>query len=189
MPIMEVPLEVERRLSELGGRTINLYRVLAHRPRLLSAYVEFAWALRRECEVSRALRELLIVREAQLCDAPYEAAHHAAMARRVGVPEDKLASVAHWRSSEAFSLRERAALRFIEEIVDARVTDASFAELRASFSDAECVELTLTASFYAMVPRVLQALQVPMDDPSVELEPEPSVAPTPPPSAPGGVAT
>jgi alkylhydroperoxidase family enzyme len=44
------------------------------------------------------------------------------------------------------------------------VSDADFAELAKHFSPSEIIELALTAGFYAMVPRVLNALKVPIEE-------------------------
>jgi alkylhydroperoxidase family enzyme len=38
------------------------------------------------------------------------------------------------------------------------------AELERHFNHAQRVELTVTAAFYAMVPRILEALKVPVED-------------------------
>jgi alkylhydroperoxidase family enzyme len=43
------------------------------------------------------------------------------------------------------------------------VTDEVHAEVRKHFNDAEFVELSLTASFYAMVSRMLDAMRVELD--------------------------
>jgi alkylhydroperoxidase family enzyme len=43
------------------------------------------------------------------------------------------------------------------------VTDAVHTEVKRHFSDAEFVELSLTASFYAMVSRMLDSMRVEMD--------------------------
>jgi alkylhydroperoxidase family enzyme len=39
-----------------------------------------------------------------------------------------------------------------------------YAELANHFTSSEVIELALTAGFYAMVPRVLNALKVPIED-------------------------
>jgi alkylhydroperoxidase family enzyme len=44
------------------------------------------------------------------------------------------------------------------------VSDAVYAELSKHFNSSEVIELALTAGFYAMVPRVLNALKVPIEE-------------------------
>jgi 4-carboxymuconolactone decarboxylase len=79
------------------------------------------------------------------------------------VPAEKLEQLASWRASDLFDERERAALAYAEEINAGKVSDEAAAALARHFAPAEMVELTLTAAFYAMVPRVLDALRVPVE--------------------------
>jgi 4-carboxymuconolactone decarboxylase len=170
MPLVNVPADIEARLNQLGGRSVNLYRALANHPLLLSSYIEFAWALRKQCQTPRRLRELMIVRGSEICGSAYELQLHAAMARAAGVSATELANLANWRQTTSFTQAERAALKYMEEMLDLAVTDATVADLKRYFSDSERVELTLTAALYAMVPRVLDALGVPLDQPADRLE-------------------
>ena len=65
-----------------------------------------------------------------------------AIRQKLGI--EKFDALAEWHTSSAFSARERAALAFVEEATLAkRVSDATFAELRAHFDDREIAELTL----------------------------------------------
>ena len=68
-PYAQVPAEVARHIRELGGRPLNLYRVLANAPPMLKIWVDFAYAVRRECKTPRSLRELMIL-------APRSSASH-----------------------------------------------------------------------------------------------------------------
>jgi alkylhydroperoxidase family enzyme len=79
------------------------------------------------------------------------------------VPAEKLEQLANWRASDLFDERERAALAYAEEINAGKVSDEAAAALARHFAPPEVVELTLTAAFYAMVPRVLDALRVPVE--------------------------
>ena len=148
-----------------GREPIALYRALANSPRLLHAYATLARALRYEAETPRALRELVILRIAQLTSSEYEWAHHRQMAASAGVPEEHVRELAGWRESAVFDARERAALRCAEEMHDLALGEEGFGELRASFGDSEVVELVLLVAFYETVARVLQAL-------GLEVEPE-----------------
>lgn len=154
---------LQKRLAELWGRPVNLYRALGNHPALTAAWTEFANAIRHESRTPRALRELMILRTAQVARSEYEWAHHLGMARKAGVLEAKIAALALWRTSEAFDAKERAALALTEAVMACNVTDEVHAEVRKHFTDAEFVELSLTASFYAMVSRMLDAMRVELD--------------------------
>ena len=150
------------RLRELGmPEPINLYRVLANQPDLLRVWVEFAWTLRLAARTPRRLRELMITRGAEVMHSGYEYGHHRRMALAAGVSERELAELGRWRQSGFFSAPERAALAYMEAILEGSVPDAVADEMARHFDPAERIELTLTAGFYAMVPRVIDALRVP----------------------------
>lgn len=152
--------EVFKRFQDEGRRPIALYRALANAPELLRAYSGLAAALRYQAQTPRALRELAILRTAQLTGSDYEWSHHVPMARSAGVSDAQIAAVAHWRTSDAFDGRERALLRCAEEIHRCALSDEAVAELKRSYSDAEVVELVLLVAFYQAVARVLDGLAV-----------------------------
>lgn len=155
---------LQKRLEELWGKPVNLYRALGNHPALTAAWTEFANSIRHDSRTPRALRELLILRTAQVAHSEYEWAHHLRMARKAGVPEAKIEALAGWRGSPVFDAKERAALALTEAMMDCDVTDAVHAEAKRHFSDAEYVELAFIAGFYAMVSRMLDALRVDMDE-------------------------
>ena len=155
--------ELQKRLDELWGKPVNLYRALGNHAPLTAAWTEFANAIRHDSRTPRALRELMILRTAQLARSEYEWAHHLRMARKAGVDEAKISALADWRNAKLFDPRERAALALTEGVMACDVTDAVHAEVKRHFSDAEFVELSLTAGFYAMVSRMLDAMRVELD--------------------------
>lgn len=143
-----------------GGDPSPLYRTLAHAPKMLAAWASIAWPLRYEATVPRSLRELMVMRIAQLTSAPYEWAYHWSQALSAGVSEQQLLGLADWRASDLYGDRERVVLDYAEAITALDVTDETFAEVARLFSPEEIIELTLTAAFYTCVSRLLQALQI-----------------------------
>ncbi len=175
-PMQRVPMagfapQLEARLKELWGSPVNLYRALGNHPGLVAAWTEFANAIRHDSRTPRSLRELMILRTAQIARSEYEWAHHLRMARKAGVEEAKIEALAGWRGSTLFDARERAALALTEAVMACDVPDAVHAEARRHFSDAEYVELSLTAAFYAMVSRMLDAMRVELDEDVREHQP------------------
>ena len=157
-PVDEVTAAVFEAFRQEGRDPIALYRVLAHSPPMLRAYAGLARGLRYEAATPRALRELMILRTAQLTGSDYEWAHHRAMATANAVPEEKVSELAQWRSSALFDARERAALQCVEEVHTVAVTDETFAELERAVGAPETIELVLLAAFYEAVARIIQAL-------------------------------
>lgn len=151
---------VYARFEQEGRQPIALYRILAGVPWLLEAYNDFAVSLRGEASLPRALRELVILRAAQLTRSDYEWTHHRAMAATAGVPENKIAQLDAWRSSTLFDHRERAALTCVERVHRLDLDSDAFEAVRGMFSDAEMIELIAVCAFYEMVARLIQALGV-----------------------------
>jgi alkylhydroperoxidase family enzyme len=155
--------QVLRQLEQQGVAISELYRVLANHPAALSSWTDFAWGLRRLETTPRALRELLILRAVQHGGARYAWRDHVPMALEAGVSDAAIAALADWRTSDAFDDPTRAALAFADELIEFGVAqDAQLAELARFYSDEQVIELALTVAFYTMVPRVLNALRVPL---------------------------
>ena len=143
-----------------GRQPIALYRVLANNPVMLRSYAQLAKTLRYDAGTPRALRELMILRIAQLCGSEYEWQHHRKMAADAGVPDEKVDALGEAATSPVFDDAERAAVRLAEEQHVFGVTDETMAELRRAVGDAAAVELSLMGAFYEAVARMLQAFAV-----------------------------
>jgi alkylhydroperoxidase family enzyme len=163
LPLLELEGELGERVSSLGAQQVNLYRSLAHTPDLLHAWIDWAWTLREKCNTPRSLREIMILRTAVVMRSEYEWHQHVPMAERAGVASEKVQAVTAWQSSEMFDAPERAALMLTDSMLTGSVPDAVHKELSEHFSESDRVELVLTAGFYAMVPRVLDACRVPIE--------------------------
>ena len=163
IPLAQLPDNVAARVQQAGAPGVNLYRALANAPRLLEAWIDFAWALREHCDTPRRLRELVILRTAQCMLSQYEWTQHRLMAAEAGVEEHQLAELPMWRTSPAFSDAERAALALTDSLVEGYVPDEVNAAVDEHFGPQARVELTLTAAFYCAVPRLLDALRVPVE--------------------------
>jgi len=163
VPLAEFSPELQQRLEALWGKPVNLYRALGNQPALVAAWTEFFNSVRHESRTPRRLREIMILRTAQLARSEYEWAHHLVMARKAGVREAQIAELANWRDSRQFDERECAALALTEAVTACKMTDEVHAEVKRHFSDADYVELCVTAAAYAMVSRMLDALGVELD--------------------------
>ncbi len=163
IPLAPLPDSVAERVQQAGASGANLYRALAHAPRLLEAWIDFAWTLREHCDTPRRLRELVILRTAQCTLSQYEWTQHRLMAAEASVDEYQVAELPMWRTSPAFTDAERAALALTDALVDGSVPDQVNAAIDEHFGPQARVELTLTAAFYCAVPRLLDALRVPVE--------------------------
>jgi uncharacterized peroxidase-related enzyme len=96
-----------------------------------------------------SLRELVRLRVSMLNGCEYCLRLHTSELQKVNETAERIAGVAEWRSSDAYTQRERAALAWAEAVTniqDGHAPDAVYDEVRAHFSDVETVNLTLVIS-------------------------------------------
>ena len=163
VPLAEFEPALKQRLEELWGTPPNLYKQLANHPKLIAAWSEFARTLRHDSRTPRALRELMILRGAQLMQSEYEWAQHLKMARKAGVREAQIDALAAWKLSPEFDPKEKAAIGLAEAVTNGHVGDDVYAEAMRHFDHHDYVELAITAAFYAMVGRMLDAMHVQLE--------------------------
>jgi AhpD family alkylhydroperoxidase len=148
-----------------AGREVpNLYRTLGNSPAMLNAWVAMAWPLRHESVTSRGLRELIIMRVAQLTRTAYEWVAHRPMAIQCGVSEQQLDALHRWNESGVFDDEQREVLALTDAMTnELDVPDEVWAPLAARYQPDELIELVLTAAYYSCVSRTLRALRMPVD--------------------------
>lgn len=152
--------EVFRRFETEGREPIALYRALANCPQILKDYSALATCLRYEATADRELRELVILRVAQMIGSDYEWSHHQPMAAEVGITEDQVRSLGSWESSELFNKAQRMALRIAEGVHFATLSTATFDEARMHLGETEAIELVVVSAFYEAVARIIQGLGI-----------------------------
>lgn len=99
--------------------------------------------------LDHTLLELMKVRASQLNGCESCIRVHTAELRKAGESAERIAGVAEWRGSQAYTKRERAALSWTEvvtNIQDGHAPDAVYDEVRAVFSEVETVNLTLAVA-------------------------------------------
>lgn len=152
---------------EQQGDILNIFRALSHSPEALRRFMKLGTYFLSEGKLDPKLRELAILRAGWLCRAPYEFSQHISFGRRAGLSDDQIRAIAE-PASRYFAPQEMAVLAFASEMTDeARVSDATFDAVRSFLNEEEIVELTLVTGFYNLVSRVLNTLDVDIDDPAL----------------------
>ena len=173
IPLIEEDQHPE--LAELIGRIkagrrgslINVYKLLLHSPALAATWFDHNGAVRWKTALDGRLREIVIIRIAQINGVDYVLAQHVpALAVAEGLSIAECDALADWRASGLFDARECAALAYAEAMTLATsVPDDVFAEVRRHFDDRGIVELSVLIGTYVMHNRVMKAL-------AIDLEPE-----------------
>ena len=148
-----------------GTPPTNVFRLLAHAPAVAAPALRLAAAILTETELDPRLREIVILRVAQRCQAEYAWIQHAAIAASAGVAQAQIAALERDDlTDELFSARERTALAFADEVLDVpRIADDTFAWVRLEFSPREVVELLLTVGYFRMMDRLVTALDLELE--------------------------
>jgi alkylhydroperoxidase family enzyme len=148
---------------EQRGRILNIFRAMSHSGVALRRFMKLGSYFLEEGKLDPALRELAILRAGYLCRAPYEFSQHISFARRVGLSDSQIRGIAE-PNSALFDPRQMAVLTYAGELTgDARASDAAYAAVAAFLNEEEVVELTMVTSYYNMVSRILNALEVDID--------------------------
>lgn len=89
-------------------------------------------------------RKLAILRTGWLCRAPYEFGEHVNQSKRVSLTSEEIERVVVGSAAPEWDDHERAILRAVEELMEgAMVSDETWAQLAARYSDHQMVELLI----------------------------------------------
>jgi uncharacterized peroxidase-related enzyme len=125
------------------GNVPNMFRTMAHRPEIFETIIAHMEAVLNTGTLSKALKELVIVRTSQLNRTPYCLASHTTIARKLGWSDAQIKALQDAAGSTEFTEREKVAIHLAEVMtLDAhRYSEADFARLCSFYSEGEVVEL------------------------------------------------
>lgn len=149
------------RIVRERGSVLHLYAMLLHSTPVTEGWLRFLTAIRHECALPGAIRELVIIEVAHLNGARYEAEQHTPIGLREGLSQAQLDALPNWRDTALFDARERAALAYCDAMTrNIHVDAATFEAVRAEFEPRLLVELTATIGAYNMVSRFIEAVGI-----------------------------
>ncbi|MGO9932151.1 MAG: carboxymuconolactone decarboxylase family protein [Steroidobacteraceae bacterium] len=150
--------------QRIGGRDLNLFRVMMHHPQLTRRWVVFAGHVLRKQTLPVRERELLILRIGWLNQAEYEWAQHVEIAKREGLSEEEIERVKRGPLA-GWDGRDAALLQAVDDLYeDSVVSDSTWAALAAQYSTAQMMDLVFTIGQYNLVSWALNSFGVPLDD-------------------------
>jgi uncharacterized peroxidase-related enzyme len=132
------------------GAVPNMFRTLAHDPKLLQTWFDMFRATLREGDVTTRVKEMVAVRVS-----------HTGLAKRFGVTEAQVSCLTD-ASKATFTPAEQAAISFGEALTlhPDGVPEPVFAELRKHWNERQIVEITAVAAMFNSFNRFNNALQV-----------------------------
>lgn len=137
-------------------------RVFGLRENLFEAWRDFERLFWTRRLVDPCVLELCRLRIAQLNEARHPLGVRTPEALRAGLREDRIAALASWWTSDAFSETERACLRFAEQFaLDAKgITDADAAAVVAALGDAGTVAFVEALAIFDGFSRFCASLEI-----------------------------
>ena len=157
--------------ARLAGRVTGteppaVFLTLGRHRRLFWGWLLFAGALMPGGRLPRRQTELVILRVATLSGNEYELTQHRRLGRRAGLSAEEVDRVADGPEAEGWGPREQLLLRVTDELhAQQDLSDATWADLRASLDERECIELVMLVGHYTMLATTLTTLRVRPDRP------------------------
>jgi 4-carboxymuconolactone decarboxylase len=147
---------------------LNVFTMLANAPNVAGPALRLGEAILTKTELDNALRELVILRVAQVTRTDYEWVQHVPIAQSVGVSDEQIEALQQGRVEEgAFDARELAVLRLVEACLVEEVPAAELvAEAHELLGTEQLIELLVTTGYYAMLGQVFRAVQIDVDEPA-----------------------
>jgi alkylhydroperoxidase family enzyme len=180
MPRLSVPRvppladdEIDEELRDLLGVTsagvgrgsvLNIFRTLAHHPKLLKRWLVFGSHVLAKSTLPARERELAILRVGWKCRSEYEWGQHVAIGRASGLGDDEIRRVAEGPDAAGWSPLDAAILRGVDELVDDRfLADATWQALGAHWSVQQRIDFVFAVGQYTLVSMALNSLGVQLD--------------------------
>jgi alkylhydroperoxidase family enzyme len=150
------------------GSAGDFWTVLANVPEVITHARTFAndFVRSEHRELTRAQREIIIVRAAFNVESKFEYSQHRKFLRATGYPDHQADEIPVWVTSSLFGADERALLALTDEISlgGGRSQDATYAHLRVHFSAAAILEAGYIAAQYVMFGLLCRSIRLEYDD-------------------------
>lgn len=157
--------------NETLGFCPNSVKTMYHRPAIAYAFIELNKAvMENKGKVTSSLKRLIGYISSNTAGCRYCQAHTIRAAERYGAEEDKLNNIWEFRTHEAFSESERAALEFalssstIPNSVDDRIAE----NLRLYWTDGEIVEILGVVALFGYLNRWNDSMGTELEKEAIE---------------------
>ena len=174
--ICRIPLQSREAMPDLfaflderrgAAAKARVFALMANCPDILRAFITMADRVREGAGLDPSLRELAIIMACQALGNRYELWRHWNIARRLGMPRQKLEIIWDFEASDAFTTLEKAVLRLARhatqspEQVSREVWDA----VHSILGDEQSLALLFSVGWYNMTARITGPL-------ALQLEPD-----------------
>ena len=156
--LLSLPLGEHRKQDEPADAFLA---TLVRHPGLYRRYAPFAGKLLVGGKLPARDRELAILRNAWLCQAPYEWGEHVQIARKLGVTAAEIEQLTRGSADPAWNTADRAVVAAAEELhANGAIGEATWAALASRFNEQQLIELPMLIGAYRMIAWVQNSLGI-----------------------------
>jgi alkylhydroperoxidase family enzyme len=168
-PLTDEQLDDETRRTldraRMQGRVLNIFRTLAHHPKLLERWMVFGTHVLNKSTLPPREREMLILRIGWLCRSEYEWGQHVLIGKAVGLTDEEIERIKAGPDAAEWSELESSLLRAVDELhADAFISDSTWQSLTGHFNRQQMLDLIFTVGQYNLVSMALNSLGVQCDE-------------------------
>ena len=167
-PITDVSDEVAAILgggiNSPAGTPLNIFGTIAHHPRLLKRFMNYAGLFLNKGLLPGREREIVILRVGWNCQSVYEFGQHTIIGERVGLTMEEITAVTQDIGEYNWNERDTALLEMSDDLcADNCVSQQTWVKLRRDWKEDELIELVMVAGTYRLVSGFLNTMGVELD--------------------------
>jgi alkylhydroperoxidase family enzyme len=145
------------------GELPEVFLVMAHNPELLKVHKPMGSYFITQGKLPPRDRELLILRNAWLCQAPYEWGEHVGIGKRVGITSEEIERVIAGPDAAGWTEHERALLTAVADLHgNAMIGDAAWDILAKTLSNAQMLEIPVLVGQYQATAYLQNSMRLPL---------------------------
>jgi len=142
------------------GAVPNVFRVMAHSPEMLEAFLALNATLPKT-KLDGKLRELAYIKTSELNACDYCLHHHRTLGKKAGLNDRQVSETEDFEESDTYDDLQRDVMRYAEQATrHIHVDDSLFARLKKTLGDRELVELAMTVGIANFTNRVTETLRM-----------------------------
>jgi alkylhydroperoxidase family enzyme len=146
------------------GTPLNIFGTIAHHPRLLKRFMNYAGLFLNKGLLPAREREIVILRVGWNCQSVYEFGQHTIIGERVGLTIEEITAVTRDIGEHNWNDRDIALLEMSDDLcADNCVSQHTWEKLRRDWKEDELIELVMVAGTYRLVSGFLNTMGVELD--------------------------
>lgn len=168
-PLADDQLDADQReiLAPMAatGRVLNIFRTMARAPKAAKGFLAWGnYVLSKRNDLPAREREIVILRIGYLCKSGYEWTQHTAIGKQTGLTDEEIVRIKAGPDAAGWSAADKALMQASDDLHhDQFITNATWAALKAHFSDKQCMDVVFTAGQYTQVSMILNSFGVQLD--------------------------